>query len=186
MILLILFFEFFKIGLFAFGGGLAALPFLQQLINRYGWITADQLLNMIAISESTPGPIGVNVATFVGFRTAGIIGGLVATLGVALPSLLIIMLVAGWLKRSRQHPLVQGAFQGIRPAVAGLIGAVALDFGRKDLLNIDVNAAGGLLGSINWPSVLLLVVILLFIGRFKSHPVVILASAAAIGILFQF
>lgn len=98
MIYLILFLEFFKVGLFALGGGLAALPFLQNLIIKYGWMTGPELLNMIAISESTPGAIGINTATFIGFNTAGILGGIIASLGLTAPSIIIITIIAHYFK----------------------------------------------------------------------------------------
>lgn len=191
MIYLLLFYEFFKIGLFTIGGGLAALPFLQALIPKYGWITADQLLDMIAISEATPGPIGVNVATFVGYRTAGIFGGVLATLSTAAPSIIIILLVANGLKKVKEHPIAQGAFAGIRPAVAGLIGAVALELGRYDLINgnragtVPVEAGAALWQAVNVPGVILFLAALLVYLRFKRHPIIILAVAAAVGIFLK-
>src|SRR5690554_1960609 len=124
MIYLILYLEFFKIGLFSLGGGLATLPFLQELIVKYGWISNEELLNMIAVSESTPGPIGVNTATFVGFNTANIFGGVVATMGLVTPSIIIITVIAHYFSKFNEHPNVVGAFLGIRPAVTGLIAFV--------------------------------------------------------------
>src|SRR5690554_4408444 len=135
MTYLILYLEFFKIGLFSLGGGLATLPFLQELIVKYGWITNEQLLNMIAISESTPGPIGVNTATFVGFSTAGILGGIVATMGLATPSIIIIAIIAHYFSKFNEHPIVIGAFSGIRPAVTGLIAFVGFELGKGELFN---------------------------------------------------
>ncbi|HLS89191.1 MAG TPA: chromate transporter [Sphingobacteriaceae bacterium] len=191
MIYLLLVYEFFKIGLFTIGGGLAALPFLQALIPKYGWITADQLLDMIAISEATPGPIGVNVATFVGFRTAGVFGGIIATLATAAPSVIIILLVANSLKKVKEHPIAQGAFYGIRPAVAGLIGAVALELGRYDLINGNragtppLEAGAPFWEAINLPGAVLFLAALFVYLRRKAHPVFILAAAAAVGIFLK-
>ena len=99
MICLQLFYEFFKIGLFAIGGGLATIPFLQQLIGKYGWFTSEELVNMIAISESTPGAIGVNMATYVGFQTYGILGAVVSTVGLTAPSVIVIIIIAHYFKR---------------------------------------------------------------------------------------
>ena len=121
MIYLQLFWEFFKTGLFAIGGGMATVPFLFDISAKTGWFTASELANMIAISESTPGPIGVNMATYVGFETAGILGGIIATIGLATPSVIIIMLVAKILTRFRDNPLVDTVFRYLRPAVIGLI-----------------------------------------------------------------
>ena len=115
--------EFFKTGLFAVGGGLATLPFLTQMQEKYGWFTAEELANMIAVGESTPGPIGVNMATYVGFSSFGVLGGLLATLSLVLPSLIVIMLIAKAMDKYQKNPLVQNMFAFMRPAVAGLIAA---------------------------------------------------------------
>src|SRR6056297_2898243 len=136
MIYLILFLEFFKVGLFALGGGLAALPFLQELITKYGWMTSAELLNMIAVSESTPGAIGINTATFIGYNTAFIPGSITATAGLAAPSIIIIVIIAHYFKRFNKHPLVESAFTGIRPAVAGLIASAAFELARGGIFNI--------------------------------------------------
>src|SRR5699024_7366077 len=109
MIYINLFLIFFKIGLFSIGGGLATLPFLQELANNYNWISSEELIDMIAISESTPGPIGINTATFVGYKAAGIFGGIVTTLGIVTPSIIIIIIIAHYFKRFNEKPLVQGA-----------------------------------------------------------------------------
>ena len=108
MLLLTLFFEFFKTGLFAVGGGMATLPFLYDMSARHpDWFTTSQLADMIAVSESTPGPIGVNMATYVGFETGGILGGLIATLGLVAPSIIVILIVARVLKQFRSNPIVE-------------------------------------------------------------------------------
>ena len=121
MIFLQLFWEFFKTGLFAVGGGMATVPFLFDISSRTGWFTASELANMIAISESTPGPIGVNMATYVGFETAGIPGGLVATFWLVLPSIIIIVIISCLLSRFSENPIVKTVFKYLRPAVIGLL-----------------------------------------------------------------
>ena len=121
MIYFQLFYEFFKIGLFALGGGLATLPFLYNLAAKYPWFDASMLPNMIAVSESTPGPIGVNMATYAGYSAAGISGGIVATLGLVTPSIIIIMIIAGFLNKFQENLYVKSAFYGLRPAVTALI-----------------------------------------------------------------
>ncbi len=121
MIFLQLFWEFFKTGLFAVGGGMATVPFLFDISSRTGWFTASELANMIAISESTPGPIGVNMATYVGFETAGIPGGFVATFGLVLPSIIIIVIISCLLSRFSENPIVKTVFKYLRPAVIGLL-----------------------------------------------------------------
>ena len=121
MQLLILFLEFFKIGLFSVGGGLATLPFLYDLADKYPWLSAAQIPDMIAISESTPGPLGVNMATYVGFQCGGVLGGVIATAGLVTPSVIVIIIVYKFLERFRKSTLVENAFYGLRPIVVGLI-----------------------------------------------------------------
>lgn len=185
MIYLILFLEFFKVGLFALGGGLAALPFLQDLIVKYNWLTSEELLNMIAVSESTPGAIGVNTATFIGYNTAGISGGLTATLGLVMPSLIIVIFIAHYFNKFNQHPLVKSAFSGIRPAVAGLIASAGFELARGGLLNLD-NLDLDIFSAIDFKSLLLLLIIFISIRKFKKHPIFYIISAAVIGIVFKF
>ena len=127
MIYLQLFFEFFKVGLFAVGGGMATFPFLTDLADKTGWYTQQQLIDMIAIAESTPGPIGVNTATYVGFTTAGLPGALIASLGLITPSVIIILIIARVLARFKDSKLVQDVFYGLRPASTGLIAAAGFD-----------------------------------------------------------
>ena len=122
MIFLQLFYEFFKIGLFAVGGGMATIPFLMDLTSRYSWFTMADLTNMIAVSESTPGPIGINMATYAGFNAAGIPGALCATLSLVLPAWIIIILIAKFMSSFSENKYVKGAFYGIRPMIAALIG----------------------------------------------------------------
>ena len=124
--LLTLYWEFFKTGLFAVGGGMATLPFLQDIGQRTGWYTYGDLMNMLAVSESTPGPIGINMATYVGFTVAGIPGAVIATLGEVTPSIIVILIVAAILKSFRDNKYVDRAFYGLRPASTGLIGAACV------------------------------------------------------------
>ena len=121
--LLLLFLEFFKTGLFAVGGGLATVPFIRDMGAAYGWITEAELANIIAIAESTPGPIGVNAATYVGYHVAGIPGGILATIGLVTPSVIIIVLIAKAIKKYYNSYLVQSLFKALRPAAIGLITA---------------------------------------------------------------
>ena len=118
-----LIFEFFKIGLFSVGGGLATLPFLYRLADKYPWFSVDQIPDMIAISESTPGPLGVNMATYTGFQHSGVLGSICATVGLIFPSVVIIIIVSRMLDKFRSNKYVNYAFYGLRPAVMGLIGA---------------------------------------------------------------
>jgi len=121
MIYLLLFWEFFKIGLLAVGGGLVTIPFLYNLSEKYSWFSTQELMDMIAVSESTPGPIGVNMATYAGFQTEGIVGGIVATLGLLLPSLIIIVCLASYLKKHSQNLKFEMVLKSIRPVSLALI-----------------------------------------------------------------
>lgn len=187
MIYLILFLEFFKVGLFALGGGLAALPFLQNLIIKYGWMTSSELLNMIAISESTPGAIGINTATFIGFKTAGVLGGIIASLGLTTPSIIIITIIAHYFKKFNQHPIVESAFIGIRPAVAGLIASAAFQLAQANIFQFKyLNLNKDLLQFFNLKALILLLIIFISIRKFKKHPIIYIISSALIGVIFKF
>lgn len=183
MIYLILFGEFFKIGLFAIGGGLAALPFLYDLADKYTWFSHSGLTDMIAVSESTPGPLGVNMATYAGFQAAGIGGGVVATIGLIMPSVIISLVICRFLVCLADTPIVGDIFYGLRPAVAGLIAAVAIG-----LLNISVFAGVGenLLQRFDPKAAILFVILLVLILKFKKHPIVYIAAAALVGIILKF
>ncbi len=130
MIYLELFWVFFKIGAFTFGGGYAMLPLAQEAILKHGWMDSQSVVDFIAISESTPGPFAVNMATFAGMQTAGLLGAVCATVGVVLPSFVIILLIAGGLQKFRQNKLVSGAMSGLRPAVVGMIAAAVISVGQ--------------------------------------------------------
>ncbi len=187
MIFITLFLEFFKVGLFALGGGLAALPFLQDLIEKYGWMTAQELLNMIAVSESTPGAIGINTATFIGYNTAGIAGGITATIGLAAPSIIIITIIAHYFEKFNQHPLVESAFSGIRPAVAGLIASAAFELARGGIFNLEhLELNDNLIKLFDYKSLILLIIIFAAVRKFKKHPIIYIITAAVIGIIFKF
>ncbi|HHW48374.1 MAG TPA: chromate transporter [Clostridiaceae bacterium] len=187
MIYILLFFEFFKIGLFAVGGGLATIPFLQDLSDKTDWFTSQELVDMIAVSESTPGPIGINMATYVGFKTAGIPGGAIAVAGIVAPSIIVIVLIAHYYMKFSEKPLVKSAFYGLRPAVVGLIGAAGFEVVKISLFNInkffETKAVTDL---INIKSLTLFAVILYFSNKYKKHPIVYIAFAAIAGILFKF
>lgn len=182
MIYIILFLEFFKIGLFSVGGGLATLPFLKELIDKYGWISQEELLNMIAISESTPGPIGINTATYVGYQVSGVLGGIIATAGIVAPALIIIIVIAHYFDKFYERPLVKGAFYRVRPAVTGLIASVAFGLGRTELFNPGSTG----LAFLNLKAILLFLIMLYLIYRYKKHPIIYIITAAIIGIIFKF
>lgn len=185
MIFLRLFFEFCKVALFSVGGGLATIPFLAEMGARTGWFTSGELANMIAISESTPGPMGVNMATYVGFTTAGVPGGIAATLGLAFPSILIVLVAAKFLRKFRSSTVVDSVFFGLRAASVALITAAMLQVGRIALLRSDAEVWYQLP---YWPAILLAAVIFV-LSRYtplkKLHPICFIGLAAAAGILFQ-
>lgn len=191
MILLRLFFEFFKVGLFAVGGGMATVPFLYDIADRTGWFTHELLADMIAVSESTPGPIGVNTATYVGFVTGGYPGAVAATLGLITPEILVILLVARAMKAFRDAPLVDAGFYGLRPCSVGLIAAAGMLVFRIALLHTELLGTGaGLMQIVNWKAVALAAVLLIctrYVKKLKGlHPVVFILASAAVGIAFHF
>ena len=186
MIFLQLFYEFFKTGLFAVGGGLATLPFLEDISQRTGWFTSAQLADMLAISESTPGPIGVNMATYVGFETAGILGALCATVGLVMPSVIIIVLASKVLEKFRTNTYVEAAFYGLRPASVAMVASAGIGVAMTTLLNLTASGFAVL----RWRELVLAAVILVltnFVPKVKKfHPIVFIALAAAVGIIFEF
>lgn len=191
MLYLRLFYEFFKTGLFAVGGGMATLPFLYNMADTTGWFTYAQLADMIAVSESTPGPIGVNMATYVGFTVGGIPGALIATVGLVTPSVIVILIVARVLAAFRQNKYVDAAFYGLRPCSVGLIAAAGILVVKIALLDLDRYAATGMLTKLfNWKA-LALAAVLLVLTRWvkptkKLHPVFFILASAAAGVLFAF
>lgn len=190
MIYLRLFYEFFKAGLFSIGGGMATLPFLYDISDKTGWFTYGQLADMVAISESTPGPIGVNMATYVGFTTAGVPGAVTATVGLITPSIIIILIVAGFLKSFKDNKYVQSAFYGLRPASTGLIAAAGLSVAAMVVLQKDLYAAtGSLLDLFNLENIVLIVILYIFTAKVKKtkglHPVVFIAASAVVGIVLH-
>ena len=186
MIFLRLFFEFAKVGLFAVGGGLATIPFLQDMGARTGWFTDVDLTTMIAVSESTPGPMGVNMATYVGFQVAGLPGAVVATLGLIAPSIVVIVIIAGFLQRFRQSKTVDAVFSGLRPASTALIAAAGLAVALAVFL-----LAGGAeehAVTVHWPALALAAAVFIcmrYTPLKKLHPIAFIAAAAAVGAVFQ-
>ena len=191
MILLRLFYEFFKVGLFAVGGGMATIPFLYDMGERTGWFTRMQVADMLAISESTPGPIGVNMATYVGFTVEGIAGAVVATLGLVTPSIIVILIIAGMLQKFRSSRYVSAAFYGLRPASAALIAAAGVSVLAVSILNVDLfTATGAFSDLIQWKSLVLAAIILVLTNFVKPtkklHPIVFIAVSAVVGVVFGF
>ena len=195
MTLIRLFLEFCRVGLFSVGGGLATIPFLTDLGERTGWFSPGDLANMIAISESTPGPMGVNMATYVGFHTAGIAGGVVATLGLVSSSIVIILVIAGFLDKFRQSKAVDAVFYGLRAASVALITAALLQVAKIALMFHETAGPEMAPGSVvpvyemfYWPAIILAVVIFVlvkFTPLKKLHPICFIALAALVGIVLQ-
>ncbi len=187
MIYLQLFWEFFKIGLFAIGGGMATLPFLQRLSESTGWFSPALITDMVAISESTPGPIGINMATYVGCTVAGFWGGVIATMGEVLPAIVIVVAVSKSLEKFRGNRVVDAAFYGLRPAVTGLIAAAGIGVVKVTMLHLDRFRETNLLNDLFDLRKLLFFGLFFFaIRKFKLHPICYIACAAAVGILFAF
>ncbi len=187
MIFVRLFFEFAKVGLFAVGGGLATIPFLQDMGARTGWFTDVDLTTMIAVSESTPGPMGVNMATYVGFHTGGLAGAVLATLGLITPSIVVIIIIAGFLQKFRQSKTVDAVFRGLRPASTALIASAGLSVALSVLVSIGGTAEHTFV--VRWPAVILCAAVFVcmrYTALKKLHPVAFIAAAAVIGALFQF
>ena len=184
---LLLFAEFFKIGLFAVGGGLATLPFLYELAEKYpSWLDAQSIADMIAVAESTPGPIGVNMATYVGFHVAGVGGGLIATGALVLPSVIVILLIARFLVSFHQNPYVLSVFSGLRPAVTALIALAGFEVFQIAVLNLPQFFATENLASLFlWKPAILFAALLFLTNRFPKHPVFYICIAAVAGVVFQ-
>ena len=197
MMYLQLFWEFFKTGLFAVGGGMATIPFLYDMADKTGWFTHTDLANMIAVGESTPGPIGVNMATYVGFVTGmqdkgiltALLGAVTATLGLITPCVIVILIVAAILKSFRNNRYVNSAFYGLRPASTGLIAAAGFTVVAANLFFSDVWAQGNWLGAFNWKGIALAALLWVLTNVVKKtkkwHPIVFIGFSALVGIVFQ-
>ena len=194
MIFLELFVRFFFVGLFAIGGGLATLPFLQSMGETTGWFTASDISDMVAISESTPGPIGVNMATYVGYQigeemgvVGGLAGGLIATLGLITPSIIVIIIVSKMLQKFKDSKYVEYAFYGLRAASIGLVTSACLGVAKIAFFSSEVMAeTGSFISAVNYKSIILSAVIFFCITKFKKlHPIVLIIFSAVVGILLK-
>ena len=185
-----LFLEFFRTGLFAVGGGMATLPFLYDMAERTGWFTAAQLADMIAVSESTPGPIGVNMATYVGYTSAGVPGAVIASLGLVTPSIIVILIVAAFLKAFRESKYVNAAFYGLRPASTAMVASAGITVVLATFLRGEIAAVADLVTAIDWRYVVLAAVLLVLTRWCKAtkklHPIVFIAASAVVGVVLKF
>lgn len=179
MIMLELFFSFFKVGLFAVGGGLATLPFLYELAEKSHWMNVADISNMVAVSESTPGPLGVNMATYVGFLKAGPLGGAIATIGLITPSIIIIVIIAGMLVKFKNSKAVKDVFYGLRAASCALIVNAGIGVARLAFF-------GEKISDFFWPGAALAICLVIATRKLKWHPVVFIAISAIVGIIFKF
>ena len=186
MLYLQLFWEFFKTGLFAVGGGMATLPFLKNIGLSTGWYSQTDLMNMLAVSESTPGPIGINMATYVGFTVGGVPGSIIATVGEVAPSIIVILIVAAFLKAFRNSKWVNAAFYGLRPASTALVAAAGISVVPIALLHSGMTGFAAL----NWPAIALAAVLLVCTNWVpvvkKWHPIVFIGISALVGVLLKF
>lgn len=187
MIYLKLFYEFFKIGLFSIGGGAATIPFLEELSEKTNWFTKLDLANMIAVSESTPGAIGVNMSTYVGYTTAGVFGGIVATLGLVAPSIIVIILIAQVLKKFRENRIIQYCFYGLRAASAALILSACWSIFEISILQTEkFQETHQFQDLFNGKALLFGVILGFLVFKFKKHPILYILLSAIIGIIFKF
>ena len=187
MIYLLLYIEFFKIGLFAVGGGLATLPFLYQLSFKTGWFTTQQIADMIAVSEITPGPLGINMATFSGFNAGGILGGIVATLGIVTPSVIVIIIVAGILNKFIKNKYVADAFTGLRPAVCALVTIAVWEIVKVSVFDFKLyEQTSNIKDLFLLKNIIYLVLLFILIRKVKLHPIVYIGFSALLGIFIRF
>ncbi|MBQ9757301.1 MAG: chromate transporter [Clostridia bacterium] len=183
MLYITMFLEFFKVGLFSIGGGLATLPFLFDLTRKYDWFTAEELTNMIAVSESSPGPIGVNMATYAGVTTGGVIGGVISTLGLIIPSIIVILVISYFLEKFKENKTVKSLFYGLRAAVTGLLTLSVLTIFKQNFLTEN---AGSLFEMIDFKKLILFALLVFASLKFKKHPIVYIIAGAVCGILLGF
>lgn len=180
MIYLELFWTFLKIGAFTFGGGYAMLPLIQEQVIAHGWLAGEELINFIAVSESTPGPFAVNISTYVGMETGGLFGAFCATSGVVLPSFLIILIVAKCFTKFQNSKLVKGCMSGLKPAVIGLIASAVISTGRT--VFFPAGFSSEVLTSYGFLSSVIIFGIMLVLALKKVHPIWIIVLSALLGI----
>lgn len=186
--LLTCFWEYFQTGLFAIGGGLATIPFLEDMARRHpDWFSLSELRNFVAVSESTPGPIGINIATYAGYKIAGPLGSIVCVFALVLPAFIIMVIVARMLEKFKSNTIVNSAFYGIRPATTALILSATLSTFAEVLIDIGaIESVKSFFTAVNVENVILFALILIASILFKKlHPVVFIGVGAAAGIIFS-
>ncbi len=185
--MLVLMWEFFKTGLFSVGGGLATIPFLQEMAQKYDWFTTQELLDMIAVSESTPGAIGINCATYAGYKAYGIPGAILATLSLVTPAIIIVLIISQAMSKFKNSKLVGDMFQMLRPSTAGLILGAMFSVMTLTLFNLEAyQQTGNFLSLFKYLEIGIFVAFLLILRKFKKlHPIAVIACGAALGIIFK-
>ncbi len=180
MVLISLLLTFAKIGILGFGGGYAMIPLIQHEIAQYGWLTSAEFADIVAVSQMTPGPVGVNAATFIGIRAAGLPGALAATIGLLLPSLFIVSIAAHMVQKFKENAILSAILSGIRPAAIGLIGSAVMFFATMSVFSGDIRE--GEFG-ISLQGLGIFLIVLVLNKRFKLHPIYCVILSAALGIL---
>lgn len=177
----LLFFEFFKIGIFSFGGGYATLPFLYHMSDVYHWFSYEELSTMLAISSITPGPVGLNVATFAGFKTLGVLGSIDATLAIMIPSFIIVILISKILKKFKDNFYTKAVLYALRPAAAGMIAAVGVRLFKNSIMPYGLN-----IQALDLRGLILFALLVLISLKLKKDPLIYLLIGAVFGILLHF
>ena len=191
MTLLLMCLNFMKTGLFAIGGGLATIPFLYEMSDKFGWFTHQDILNFIAVSEATPGPVGVNMATYAGFITNGVGGAILSTLSLILPSVVVILIIARILDKFQTNRFVIGGFHILRPASTALIAAAALNvilvvFFDVEKVTFDMfGRLADVFTHINWVALIVFAFMFMIMKVFKGHPIIFILIAAGLGIILK-
>ena len=184
MIYLELFWTFFMIGAFTFGGGYAMLPLIQEQVTARGWIDSESIINFVAVSESTPGPFAVNMATYVGSEMGGVFGAFCATLGVVLPSFVIILIVAKCYDKFRSSKVVKGCMTGLKPAVVGLIGGAVLSVAKTVFFPAGMSFA--VFTGVSFYVSAAIFAVMVVLAFKKVHPIILICLSAVIGIAAGF
>ncbi len=184
---LLLFLEFLKMGLFTVGGGLATLPFLYDIAGKYHWWSAELIPDMLAVAQSTPGAVGVNLIAFAGFSAGGVPGAVIAAIGLVVPPTVIVIIVARFLDKFKENFYVDSVFYGLRPAACAMICSATFEVIRVTLINFErFHLTGSILSLFEWKSLSFFVIIYFLMAKFKKNPIFYIVGAAIVGILLKF
>lgn len=185
--MLILMWEFFKTGLFSVGGGLATIPFLQEMAQKYDWFTTEELLDMIAVSESTPGAIGINCASYAGYKAYGFPGAILASLALITPAIIIVLIISKIISKFKENKTIGDMFEMLRPATAGLIFGAMFSVMALTLFNVEAyKQTGNFIDIFKYVEIAIFAVFLFILRKYKKiNPVAIIACGAALGVIFK-